>query len=72
MDALLKLIGAFVLIAVVCAGFAVLFAFPVKWLWNWLIPSIFHLRQINAWEAWGLMTLGGFLFKSSSPNSSKS
>jgi len=40
-----------------------IFAFPVKWLWNWLIPSIFHLTEINVFQAWGLSVLCGLLFK---------
>lgn len=37
----------------------------VEHLWNWLMPSIFHLRAITYWEAMGLLVLskvllGGF------------
>jgi hypothetical protein len=30
-------------------------AFPVKWLWNWLLPEIFGFKQISASQAWGLV-----------------
>jgi predicted PurR-regulated permease PerM len=36
---------------------AVIMAYPVKWLWNWLVPSIFGLRTVSALEAWGLTLL---------------
>jgi len=66
MEHVIKIVGAIVVIALIYATCAALFAFPVKWLWNWLIPSVFHLREITALEAWGLMTLSGMLFKSNS------
>jgi len=46
-------------------------ALPVMLLWNWLIPSIFHLREIGFLEAWGLLVLSGLLFKSTAPSTSK-
>lgn len=46
---------------------ALLFGFPVMWLWNWLMPGIFGLPEISFWQAWGLLTLCGFLFKPASP-----
>lgn len=39
-------------------------SFPVWLLWNWLMPQLFSLPVINWLQAWGLMTLSGFLFKS--------
>ena len=36
---------------------AVIMAYPVKWLWNWLVPGIFGLRTVSALEAWGLTLL---------------
>jgi len=44
--------------------FAILFAFPIKWLWNWLMPTIFGLMEINVWQALGINLLSGFIFKS--------
>lgn len=34
----------------------------VQWLWNWLAPSIFGLRQVTLWEALGLLALSRILF----------
>lgn len=72
MEVLVKFIGYLVLGAVLVFFGACLFAFPVKWLWNWLMPMLFGLKAINAWQAWGLMTLCGILFKSSSSSKSSS
>jgi predicted PurR-regulated permease PerM len=36
---------------------SVITAFPVKWLWNWLVPEIFGLKTISALQAWGLVLL---------------
>lgn len=34
----------------------------VKQLWNWLMPSIFGLRQLTFWEAAGMLALCRILF----------
>jgi hypothetical protein len=34
----------------------------VQWLWNWLVPSIFGLREVTLWEALGLLALSRILF----------
>ncbi len=32
----------------------VLLAFPVMWIWNYVMPDIFGLPQITVWQAlWG-------------------
>ena len=59
----------FMLLIFILAGIS---GIVVMLLWNWLMPSIFHLREINFWEAWGLAWLCGILFKGSSSSSSKS
>ncbi|MBI2626255.1 MAG: hypothetical protein HYW69_01520 [Candidatus Nealsonbacteria bacterium] len=43
--------------------FAVLFALPIMWLWNWLMPTIFDLPRIGFLQALGLNILSGFLIK---------
>jgi hypothetical protein len=35
----------------------------VMLLWNWLMPEIFGLKQVNYWQAWGLLILSSILFK---------
>ena len=36
---------------------SVIIAYPVKWLWNWLMPEIFGLKEVSALQAWGLVFL---------------
>lgn len=48
---------------------ALVFALPVMWLWNWLIPEIFGLVEIGFWQSFGLLILSSLLFKSNSTSS---
>lgn len=66
MEAFTKIIGIGVLFVVMVVAFSALFSLPVWLLWNWLMPAIFGLTKITWLQAWGLMLLCGFLFKSSS------
>jgi len=46
-------------------GFAVFIAaggWIVMSLWNWLAPELFGLRQVNFWQALGLLVLCRILF----------
>jgi hypothetical protein len=43
-------------------AFAALFGAIVMWLWNGLMPVIFHLGVITYWQAVGLAILGRLLF----------
>lgn len=36
---------------------ALLVNFPVMWLWNWLMPTIFHLPTLTYWQMYGLTVL---------------
>ena len=40
--------------------FSLMMGYPLKWLWNWLIPDLFHGPQITFWQACGLRFLTGF------------
>lgn len=52
---------------------AMLFAFPVMWLWNYLMPELFGLKEIGLWQSFCLLLLSGFLFRSgASTNKSES
>jgi len=54
------------LAAILIAGIlSVIMAFPVKWLWNWLMPEIFGLPVISVLQAWGLSMLSSLLLKPS-------
>jgi hypothetical protein len=43
-------------------GLVFLFGLVVMALWNWLMPEIFGLKQLNYWQAWGLLLLSCILF----------
>jgi hypothetical protein len=59
MKNVIVILGAIALIV----GMSVLLAFPIKWLWNWLMPVIFGLTRITVWQALGLSLLSSILFK---------
>lgn len=70
MEKFLYGVGFGVVVVLIIVVIGALTAWPTMLLWNWLIPSIFHLREIGFFEAWGLLVLMGLLFKSSSSSSS--
>jgi len=39
-----------------------LLAFPVKWLWNWIMPGLAGLAELSAIQACGLMFLLRLMF----------
>lgn len=45
---------------------AIIFAYPVMLLWNWLMPEIFGLCKITFWQTFGIIFLSNALFKGSS------
>jgi Ca2+/H+ antiporter, TMEM165/GDT1 family len=45
------------------AIFALLMAIPTFLLWNWLMPTIFGLKEITLWQALGINFLSGIFFK---------
>ena len=49
----------------------VISGFPAKWLWNWLMPSIFGLKEITFWQAIGLQILAYIILPGSKSYSSK-
>ena len=65
MDTVVKLVLGLALTVVI----ALFIAFPVMWLWNWLMPEIFGLVEITFWQGLGLAVLSGFLFNRSSSTS---
>ena len=42
--------------------FVALGGIVVQLLWNWLVPSIFGVRQVTMWEGLGLLALSRILF----------
>lgn len=61
-------IGNFVLGILLLILFCCIMAIPTWFLWNWLMPQIFDLPQINLLEAFGILILCKILFKSKSKN----
>ncbi|MEI6174049.1 MAG: hypothetical protein WCR01_09875 [Bacteroidota bacterium] len=57
-------IGWIILGVIGFTAFAFLFGAVVMWLWNCLMPVIFHLGVITYWQAIGLAILGRLLFGS--------
>ncbi len=72
----LTIISTVIGAAVFIVGLSLLFALPVYYLWNWLVPIIFVgapiVAHITLFQAWGILVLCGFLFKSSSTTTTKS
>lgn len=57
----LLMTGAFLVTFTVTAYIALMLAWPVQLLWNWLMPSIFNLPELDFWQAFGLQLLGWLL-----------
>ena len=36
---------------------SLLINFPAMWLWNWLMPYLFHLPALTYWQMFGLTVL---------------
>jgi hypothetical protein len=53
-----KIVG----IGVVAIAAVFVFGFAVMYLWNWLMPELFGLKQVSYWQAWGLLALSWILF----------
>lgn len=53
------LVGA----VLIWALLGLLMAFPVMWLWNWVMPNLFKVGTLTWTQAWALYTLCSFLFK---------
>lgn len=41
-------------------------AYPLMWLWNYVMPDLFWVNKINIWEAIALKVLSSLLFKKNS------
>ena len=58
----MKKILEFLVVIVIMIIVIMLIGFPVMWIWNWLMPTIFGLIKITFWQAVGLTVLGNMLF----------
>ena len=59
---ILRLIGLGIGGVCLAGLLALVLSIVVQWLWNWLMPDIFGLKQITYWQALGLIILGRLLF----------
>ena len=57
-----RIVGWTVMGLFFAALFALVFGFVVKWLWNWLMPTLFGLGVITYWQAFGIVLLAKLLF----------
>ena len=60
----MKALETIVVGIVILFAVAALMSLPVMLLWDWLMPTIFGLKEITWFQAWGLLFLCGLLFKS--------
>ncbi len=58
----LRIIGMVFVGLIFAVLFALVFGFLVKWLWNFLMPGLFGLKQITYWQAFGMVILAKLLF----------
>jgi hypothetical protein len=58
-------------VLIIAAALSVLFAFPVMWLWNALLPELFGLKTITWIQALGLVALIQLLAPKNTSSSSK-
>ncbi|HPA26005.1 MAG TPA: hypothetical protein PLK76_04590 [bacterium] len=63
-------IGIGILAIAIIAVVSLVAAIPTYFLWNWLMPTIFGIKVVTFWQAWGINFLAGILFKSSSSSKS--
>jgi hypothetical protein len=52
----------FLVMAIMAVVFLALFGFIVMWLWNALMPPLFHLPVLTYWQAVGLLILAKIFF----------
>ena len=60
----MQIVAAFVLAVATLVAFSLIMALPTMWLWDWLMPELFGLKEITLFQAWGVNFLCGMLFKS--------
>ena len=71
METFIKVIGLAALGFVIVTFIGLLFSLPVMLLWNdCLVPAVAGVKEIGWLQAWGLMILFGFLFKTTTTNRS--
>lgn len=62
MNPLLKYLGTVTAVLIAIVVVTLLFALPVMWLWNAVMPDIFNLPEIGFWQALLISMLSHCLF----------
>jgi hypothetical protein len=55
--------GVLCVALIVILVFSLLIAFPIKWLWNGVMPDVFGLPEITFWKAYGMYLLSHLLLR---------
>ena len=63
MNNIYETIGSILATILIVTVVALILGFPLMWLWNWLMPTIFNLPVITFWQALGLNVLSSILLK---------
>jgi len=71
MEKILSIFTVFLGATALIVIFSTLMAFPIMWLWNYVMPDLFGLKEIYLGQALALNFLCACLFKSSAPFNSK-
>lgn len=58
-----KKFGMLCWVLIVIIAFSLLIAFPIKWLWNGVMPDMFGLPEITFWKAYGMYLLFHLLLR---------
>lgn len=56
-------IGVWFTAVLIIASLSLIIAFPIKWLWNGVMPDLFGLPEITFWKACGLYLLWHLLLR---------
>jgi hypothetical protein len=64
--ALAKVVVAFSLLL----GLSILTSFPIMWIWNWVMPDVFGLKEITWLQALELSALARLIWGTGNPTSS--
>jgi len=57
-----RIVGTIVKVLIFLIIAIAVFGNVVHYLWNWLMPMIFHLPAITFWQSVGILALGWMLF----------
>jgi hypothetical protein len=72
MTKLMAALFAMVFVFTLVLMFAFIFAIITQWAWANSIAQIFHLQELDFWQAFWLNVLGGMVCKGSNSAASKS